>query len=512
MCCECSKSKMNRREFLEISALGVAGASLISPSLSNANTMDWDPDKSLIKSGKKLIVQPILVYSIPQKRHQSSWRPWGALQTEAHINEEVQRITKELKSLKKKAGFPLQILPVEKVDTIEKAQQLGNSTAFDVPLVYAASGGTEMLESCFSENKNNLIFIRHRSGPIYLWYEILHNRFLRTGAEKFELDAYRNPMGMNINDVVVDEYDDLQIKLRSLFGIKNFVGHRIVALGGSGGWCCPEAPKLSEDKFKLDIQSVSYEDLAKRIKSAKADRKRVNKTKKWAEKYLSLPKTSLHTDKQFVFNGFLLYSIFNDYLSDYDTNAFTIKQCMGTVMPLSETTACLPLSLLNDEGKMAFCESDFNVIPSGLLLYYLSHKPVFLNDPTYPHHGIVTAAHCTAPRRMDGKNYALAKVVTHFESDYGATPKVELPIDSKITMICPDCSQKEWLGFTGSVEDNPFFDICRSQYDIKIDGNWKKLLSDHRGFHWMMACGNYVQEMEYACPKIGIEWKNISEV
>jgi len=213
-----------------------------------------------------------------------------------------------------------------------------------------------------------------------------------------------------------------------------------------------------------------------------------------------------------VINAFLLYSIFNDYLSEYNTNAFTIKNCMGTVMPLSETTACLPLSLLNDEGNIAFCESDFNVIPSGILLHYISGKPVFLNDPTYPHHGIVTAAHCTAPRRMDGKNYALAKVVTHFESDYGATPKVELPIGTDITMICPDCSQKQWLGFTGSIEDNPFYDICRSQYDIKIDGNWKKLLSDHRGFHWMMACGDYTREMEYACPKIGIEWKNVSEV
>ena len=90
--------------------------------------------------------------------------------------------------------------------------------------------------------------------------------------------------------------------------------------------------------------------------------------------------------------------------------------------------------------------------------------------------------------------------------------KVELPIGSKITMVCPDCSQKEWLGFTGSIDDNPFYDICRSQFDIKIDGNWKKLLSDHRGFHWMMAYGNYTQEMEYACPKIGIEWQNVSEV
>ena len=43
----------------------------------------------------------------------------------------------------------------------------------------------------------------------------------------------------------------------------------------------------------------------------------------------------------------------------------TINGCMSTIMPISETTACLPLSTLNDDGYMAFCESDFVVIPGG---------------------------------------------------------------------------------------------------------------------------------------------------
>ena len=72
------------------------------------------------------------------------------------------------------------------------------------------------------------------------------------------------------------------------------------------------------------------------------------------------------------------------------------------LMPMAETTACLTLSLLNDAGYMAFCESDFVVIPAGILLANISDRPVFLNDPNYPHDGIITLANCTAPRRMDG--------------------------------------------------------------------------------------------------------------
>ena len=64
--------------------------------------------------------------------------------------------------------------------------------------------------------------------------------------------------------------------------------------------------------------------------------------------------------------------------------------------------ACLSLGLLNDEGYAAFCESDFVVVPAGIFLRYLTGKPVFMHNSTFPHGGMVTCAHCTAPRRMDG--------------------------------------------------------------------------------------------------------------
>ena len=508
MCC----NNMNRREFMEVTTASIAGASLAFASSGSAvSKVEWDPDKPIMVTGKKLRVQPVLMYELYKQRHQTSWRPWGGLHNDEDVSEEVNRISGELDSLSKKSDFPLQILPLAQVRSVEEAGRVRDSSDYDVMLVYAASCGGGVLEACVSEKKDNIIFVRHRSGPVYLWYEIVHCRFLRKGGDNFELDTYRYPAGMTIHDVVVDDYEDLQYRLRALSGVYNFIGKRIVALGG-GGWSFPQAPQVSRDKFQIDIQDVSYDDLAQRIKAARADRKLVEQAEKWTNKYLSLPQTSLETDKQFVINAFLLYSIFKDLLREYETDSFTIKHCMGTVIPISETTACLPLSLLNDEGLLAFCESDFNVIPCGILLHHISGKPVFLNDPTYPHHGVVTCAHCTAPRRMDGKNYALARVVTHFESDYGATPKVELPKGTEVTMICPDAGQKEWVGFKGTIEASPFYDICRSQYDIEIQGNWKKLLQDMRGFHWMMAVGDYTRELEYASRKIGINWVNVSEV
>ena len=183
---------------------------------------------------------------------------------------------------------------------------------------------------------------------------------------------------------------------------------------------------------------------------------------------------------------------------------------MGTIMPLAETSACLTLSLLNDAGYLAFCESDFVVIPSGILLANISGKPVFLNDPTYPHDGIITLAHCTAPRRMDGQKREPARILTHFESDYGAAPKVEMAIGQTITNIIPDFAMNHYKGLVGKIKDNPFMDICRSQIDIGFDCDNKTLAENMPGFHWMTGYGDYTREIGYALRRIGIQWECFS--
>ena len=160
---------------------------------------------------------------------------------------------------------------------------------------------------------------------------------------------------------------------------------------------------------------------------------------------------------------------------------------------------------------MAFCESDFVVIPSGILLRYICGKPVFLNDPTYPHDGVVTCAHCTAPRKMNGNSYEPTKILTHFESDYGAATRVEYTKGQVVTVIIPNLRCTQWTGFRGRILDVPSFDICRSQMDVEIDGNWQLLLREMQGFHTITCYGDYLREVGYVLKKLGIIWQNVSE-
>lgn len=454
---------------------------------------------------KELTVQPALLYSIARRQQARSWRPWGGIMTESDAGQESRRIEYELQCLSENAEFPVKFLPVAKVRSNSEADALREAAA-DVMLIYGATGGTDTMEALISPDRYNLVFVRHRSGPVYLWYEIVHPRMLRK-----TVDEYGQP-GLEPYDVIVDDYGDMLWRLRALYALKNSVGSRMIAIGGPGGWGVggQEAPRIAAEKWKMDIQTVPYSELDKMIRSARANPQRVSRSEAEAEKYLAEPGISLRTDKGFVTRAFLLTDIFEELMAQADAQAITVNGCMGTIIPKAETTACLPLSLINDSGALAFCESDFAVIPSGVLLHHIAGTPVFLQDPTYPHHGIVTVAHCTAPRKMDGARSEDTLIVTHFESDYGAAPKVNMRIGQEITMIDPDFGDKRWIGFRGTIIANPFHAICRSQVDVSIDGDWRKLMEEMVGFHWMLAYGDHLKETGYALRKLGIDWYNLT--
>jgi len=506
---------MNRREFVGLTTASIAGGilGLSAPALAKRKIEEWNPNKPLIATGKKLKVQPVLMYRTPERRQARSWKSWGGVQTEQAASEEAKRISKELKSLSTGADFPLKILPVVKVKSTEEASQVHRKD-YDVIIVYPATGSGDMLRACFAreKDKDTLIFVRHRSGPTYYWYEALSVKYLKTDENDSSQNSAFNHGGVYIHDVVVDDDQELLWRLRALYGIKNFIGTRIVALGGAWGKYDPDAPRVAREKYKIEIIEVSYNDAAPSIESIRKDHNLVSKAEKWVENYLSLPNTTLMTDKKFMVNAFLLYCVFKDLMREYDAPAFTIRNCMTTILPIAETTPCLSLSLINDEGMLAFCESDFVVIPSGILLHYISGKPVFLHNSTFPHNAVVTCAHCSAPRRMDGTNYEPAKIMTHYESEYGAAPKVEIPKGQEVTFIDPEYSSPRWLGFKGIVKSNPSYEICRSQQDVEIRGDWRKLLKEVRDSHWMMAYGDYLKELGYASRKIGIKWVDISEI
>jgi L-fucose isomerase-like protein len=319
---------------------------------------------------------------------------------------------------------------------------------------------------------------------------------------------------LGFDDVVTDEVSELEWRFRALCGLKNSLNNKIIAIGGPSAWAQPEGsvPDIAATAWGFEYHSIDFDEIGKLIRAAIADERAMERAKKRADAYLKIPGTRLETTDDFFVRSFVLDDLFRLLMREVGTNLITVNSCMGAIMPATETTACLTLSTLQDDGYLAFCESDFVVIPSGVLLGNITGKPVFFCNPNFPHRGIMTVAHCSAPRKMDGKTYDPVRIVTHMESDYGAAPHVEYPIGTMTTHLVPAFNGKRWIGFKGTICNVPFRQICRTQFDLRYEFPDSLLAERMPGFHWMTSFGDYRREVGYALRRVGIEWDNLDEV
>jgi len=475
--------------------------------LQSALAATGDPEPVAMPTPRKpLIVKPIFCHDIAERKEASSWRRWGGIQTIEEANEEIARIKTELDGVKRRADYPLEILDISRCTDVKQMKDHPDIAKCDTILFYGAGDKIYGLENY---RKDTIVFTRWNSGPVYRLIVSASPRFLRQHTDEQAIPGIRN------SDVVVDNPEELDWRFRALCGLKNTMGAKIVTIGGASGWAQPYGPppEIAKNYWKFEYHDVDYDEMKKLIEEAKADEKLMARAKQRTDAYLKIPGTKLETTMEFLVFAFLLDEIFRLLMKKVDTNMITVNSCMGAIMPASKTTACMTLTTLNDDGYLAFCESDFVVIPSGVLLGNICGKPVFLANPIFPLNGTTTVSHCTAPRKMDGKNYDPVRIVTHYESDYGAAPWVDVPRGVITTHIVPSFKSNRWVGLKGTVVDVPFKpSCCRTQITVQRECS-DELLSDNLvGFHWMTCFGDYRKEIGYALRRVGIQWDNLDKV
>ena len=78
--------------------------------------------------------------------------------------------------------------------------------AADVVIVYGAGGA---IDGCRDFGKDVIVFQRHRSGPVYLQYEIVSPRFLRQHTDKLAMQH------ITFDDVVTDNVAETHLAAAS---------------------------------------------------------------------------------------------------------------------------------------------------------------------------------------------------------------------------------------------------------------------------------------------------------
>jgi hypothetical protein len=473
-----------------------------SQAVSNACPADWP-------AGKPIVVQPILAYDTPQRQDRTSWRGYGGIHSDDAAAAEAQRIDAELKALAGTAGFPIKARPVILAKDAAAIDQAASESDADILMPYAAGGATEWFWKLANCGKPNIMFLRHKSGPYYLYHEIAHWRVLRHHE-----DAMAEPK-MDVWDIVVDDYDEVLWRLRALYGLKNARGTKVLAIGSLAAYSAPaqeNGPRVARDLWGYQIEVVPREDFARRLDQARADAAFMKDVEAETDRFLSNPKVTLQTDRKFVVNSFAAWAVCRNLLDEKQAFNFGFDHCMGhDVIAMLDTPPCLVLALANDAGYTAYCHTDLSHSMPGVLLRWITGKPAFLCNTHFPHDGIYTVAHCAAPMKMDGHHYEPVTLMTHYESDYGAASKVDYARGQMVTLVQPDLHCTRWHGFRGTVADSPSLPMCRSQMDITIDGDIKRVTERIEGFHAQVVYGDYLREVGYALKKLGgLEWVNYS--
>ena len=148
--------EISRRSFVKVVGTTAIGAVALSGLSWSALSAVQTGSKN-IRERKPLRVKPVFTHEIPVRREQTSWRAWGGIQTEADVTSEIAKIQEELDTLKLKADFPVEFMPVAKVRKSADLAGITDLQEADLFLVYAAGGGMDIFDTLNKTGKNIIL-------------------------------------------------------------------------------------------------------------------------------------------------------------------------------------------------------------------------------------------------------------------------------------------------------------------------------------------------------------------
>ncbi|MFC2133605.1 hypothetical protein ACFLR4_04330 [Bacteroidota bacterium] len=190
-------------------------------------------------------------------------------------------------------------------------------------------------------------------------------------------------------------------------------------------------------------------------------------------------------------------------------NAVTIR-CFDLLE--NKYTACMGLSVQNDEGVVAGCEGDLHALFSMMLGTYITQKPSWMANPS----GIdktdnsIVLAHCTVPSKMIA-DLSKSTLKSHMESGLSTGIQGQMP-KKKVTIFRIGGEFNKLTAVTGKIV-NPFLNdnsLCRTQIKINLNCNINDWIESSLGNHQIMVYDDIIQELSDFCHFTGVDfnWLN----
>ena len=168
--------------------------------------------------------------------------------------------------------------------------------------------------------------------------------------------------------------------------------------------------------------------------------------------------------------------------------------CFALVKQLN-TTGCLALSLLNNEGIPAGCEGDLQAIMTMLMAKVVTGQPSFMGNPSFidVKRNELLLAHCSIATKMVNEFI----IRDHFETQSGiAIQGLMHEGDVTIFKCGSECLDEYYLAEGYMTENTNLSTSCRTQLKIKLNKPVSYFLTNPLGNHHVLLQGSHADEIQ----------------
>ena len=183
-----------------------------------------------------------------------------------------------------------------------------------------------------------------------------------------------------------------------------------------------------------------------------------------------------------------LYRAIKKVCQEENLEALTLS-CFKLIEQI-DTTGCVALSLLNDDGIIAGCEGDLQSVFTLLAVKALTGKDGFMANPSMINSRTneLILAHCTVGLKQT-ERYIIRN---HFETEKGIAIQGLLPTGDVTIIKCGGECLDEYYLSTGTLTENTnYINMCRTQVRIHMNTPAEYFLKNPLGNHHIMLHGNY---------------------
>jgi len=268
--------------------------------------------------------------------------------------------------------------------------------------------------------------------------------------------------------------------------IKKVHGQRVGVIGKPSGWLIASGVDYKSllDKWGLEMIDLPLAEVVDNYHRVTDDEVAAH-----ADDFINRAIGIKEPSRDEVVKAMRLYMAVKNMCEKYHLNAFTLN-CFDLI-PQTNTTGCLALALLNQQGIPAGCEGDLQTLITMLIIKAATGQECFMANPSKIVNNDrreMIFAHCTiAPSMTD--SYV---VRNHYESLSGVAIEGILE-PTEMTVVKCGGRQMEHFFISGArlqkCLDNPT--MCRTQMQLEMDEPLDYFLQKSIGNHHVIVKGDH---------------------